>query len=60
MPDGLQQYVKKEITDLLRIIDRDLRDAGGDISADWRFGIAYNAALKHRCVLANICRGIAD
>ena len=37
---------KKEISDLLRIIDRDLKDATGDISADWRFGIAYNAALK--------------
>jgi hypothetical protein len=37
---------KKEISDLLRIIDRDLQDAVGDISADWRFGIAYNAALK--------------
>ena len=37
---------KKEIADLLRIIDRDLQDAAGEISADWRFGIAYNAALK--------------
>jgi hypothetical protein len=37
---------KKEIADLLRIIDRDLHDAAGNISADWRFGIAYNAALK--------------
>jgi uncharacterized protein (UPF0332 family) len=37
---------KKEITDLLRIINRDLQDATGDISADWRFGITYNAALK--------------
>jgi len=25
---------------------RDLNDAQRDISADWRFGIAYNAALK--------------
>jgi hypothetical protein len=31
---------KKEISDLFRIIDRDLQDAAGDISADWRFGIA--------------------
>jgi len=37
---------KKEIFDLFQIIDRDLQDAAGDISADWRFGIAYNAALK--------------
>jgi len=36
----------QEIKDLLAIVDRDLKDAGGDISADWRFGIAYNAALK--------------
>jgi len=44
---------KKEIIDLLRIVDRDLRDAGGDISADWRFGIAYNAALKLCTILLN-------
>lgn len=37
---------KKEISDLLRIIDCDLNDAAGNISADWRFGIAYNASLK--------------
>ncbi len=28
------------------MVDRDLKDAGGDISADWRFGIAYNGGLK--------------
>lgn len=28
------------------IIDRDLKDTEGGISDDWRFGIAYNAALK--------------
>ena len=27
-------------------MDRDLQDAQGGISPDWRFGIAYNAALK--------------
>lgn len=37
---------KKEIDNLFQIIARDLKDAAGDISADWRFGIAYNAALK--------------
>ncbi len=37
---------QKGIPDLFQIIDRDLRDASGNISADWRFGIAYNAALK--------------
>ena len=36
----------QEIADLLAIVDRDLADAEGDISADWRFGIAYNGALK--------------
>jgi len=36
----------REIADLLAIVDRDLKDAEGDISADWQFGIAYNAALK--------------
>jgi len=37
---------RKEISSLLRIAERDLNDAHGDISSDWRFGIAYNAALK--------------
>ncbi len=37
----------EEIEGLFSIVDRDLRDAAKrDISADWRFGIAYNAALK--------------
>ncbi len=37
----------EEIRDLWRIVERDLRDAASDtISADWRYGIAYNAALK--------------
>lgn len=36
----------QEINDLLKIVDRDLQDAEGSISADWQFGIAYNAALK--------------
>lgn len=31
---------------MLAIVDRDLADAGGNISPDWRFGIAYNGALK--------------
>jgi hypothetical protein len=35
-----------EIVNLLAIVDRDLKDAVGSISSDWRFGIAYNAALK--------------
>ncbi len=35
-----------EIAGLLSIVDRDLADAQRDISSDWQFGIAYNAALK--------------
>lgn len=37
---------REEIRNLLSIVDRDLLDATGEISADWQFGIAYNAALK--------------
>ena len=37
---------REEIAGLLGIADRDLADARRDISADWRFGIAYNAALR--------------
>ena len=37
---------KDEISDLLAIVDRDLKDTQVELSADWRFGIAYNAALK--------------
>ena len=40
------QTSPKEIQELLAIVKRDLADAAGDISADWQFGIAYNAALK--------------
>ncbi len=36
----------QEIANLFAIVERDLADAEGNISADWRFGIAYNAALK--------------
>lgn len=41
----------EEIGNLLAIVDRDLQDALGDISVDWCFGIAYNAALKLCTVL---------
>jgi len=38
---------RQEIGNLLAIARRDLSDARADgISDDWRFGIAYNAALK--------------
>ena len=36
-----------ELKNLLQIADRDIEDAQtGGLSNDWRFGIAYNAALK--------------
>jgi uncharacterized protein (UPF0332 family) len=38
---------RQEITDLLNIVERDVKDAGNtSLSSDWQFGIAYNAALK--------------
>jgi hypothetical protein len=38
---------KEEITNLFEIVDRDLADASAKgLSDDWKFGIAYNAALK--------------
>lgn len=38
---------KQEIQNLLEIVERDLKDASAkSISNDWKFGIAYNAALK--------------
>ena len=40
-----------EIENLFQIVDRDLKDARSGVSADWRFGIAYNAALKLCTVL---------
>ncbi len=41
-----QATSQEEVRDLLRIVDRDLVDATSDLSSDWKFGIAYNAALK--------------
>ena len=40
------QTSRNEIGDLLRIVTRDMVDSEEGISDDWRFGIAYNAALK--------------
>ncbi|MFZ5807535.1 MAG: hypothetical protein ACOY3I_10065 [Verrucomicrobiota bacterium] len=45
------QTTSKQIGDLLEIVNRDLEDAQTDISNDWKFGIAYNAALKLCVVL---------
>jgi len=43
---------RQEIQGLLAMVHRDLRDASQkEVSADWRFGIAYNAALKLCTVL---------
>lgn len=41
------QTDKEEISNLLAIADRDIADAANpQLSDDWKFGIAYNAALK--------------
>lgn len=41
------QTSPQEIGNLLEIVKRDIKDANfREVSADWRFGIAYNAALK--------------
>ncbi len=45
------QTTKVQITDLLKMIERDLRVAKATDDADWSFGIAYNAALKLCTVL---------
>ncbi len=43
---------RQEVSDLLGIVERDLKDAARTgLSNDWRFGIAYNAALKLCTVL---------
>lgn len=36
----------KEISKLLSIVDRDILEAQRAASLDWKFSIAYNAALK--------------
>jgi hypothetical protein len=46
-----QDSSRDEISDLIKIVERDFEDsAQTEISNDWQFGIANNAALK----LANI------
>ncbi len=53
----LHQTDRNEIGNLLAIVDRDIADAAaGSISADWKFGIAYNAALK-LCTIALYAAG---
>ncbi len=41
------QTSREEIQNLLLIVKRDLKDSQvGDLTVDWRFAIAYNAALS--------------
>jgi|SRR5436190_10256031 len=47
------KITRQEIVDLLGVIERDLKDAQRDPSADWKFGIAYNAALQLCTILLN-------
>jgi len=47
---------KQEIACLFNIVDRDISDADKGVSDDWRFGIAYNAALK-LCTILLACEG---
>lgn len=48
------QSSKQEIAGLLSIVDRDILDAAtNELSADWKFGIAYNAALKLCTILVH-------
>ena len=43
---------KQELQDLLNIVERDISDSkASDVSFDWQFGIAYNAALKLATIL---------
>ena len=42
-----------QIAGQLALVDRDLKDAGRDVSADWQFNIAYNAALQLCSILLN-------
>jgi len=41
------------VLDLLDIVERDLKDAQCDLSSDWKFNIAYNAALQLCTILLN-------
>jgi hypothetical protein len=43
---------QQEIAGLIAIVERDITDAQSDtLSSDWKFGIAYNAALKLCAIL---------
>jgi hypothetical protein len=47
---------RQQVTNLFAIADRDLEDSARGISDDWKFGIAYNAALK-LCTALLYCEG---
>jgi uncharacterized protein (UPF0332 family) len=47
---------RQQVASLFAIADRDLEDASQEISDDWKFGIAYNAALK-LCTVLLYCEG---
>lgn len=44
---------RDQITALFALVDRDLEDTARDLSADWQFNIAYNAALQLCSILLN-------
>lgn len=51
------QTSREEIQNLLQIVKRDLKDSQlGELTADWRFAIAYNAALSI-CTIALFSKG---
>ena len=47
---------QQEISDLLSIVDRDIKDATETegVSTDWRFSIAYNAALTLCMIILHV------
>ena len=47
---------RQEVSDLLSIVNRDIKDATETegVSADWRFNIAYNAALTLCMILLHV------
>jgi len=53
----VHQTSREEIQNLLRIVKRDLKDSQvKGLTEDWRFAIAYNAALQ-LCTIALYCMG---
>ncbi len=48
---------REEVQNLLKIVESDLTDCQvKDVSTDWRFAIAYNAAFQY-CTIALYCSG---